>query len=133
MTPFLHTRFTRFTLLALTYILVLSPVIAEQDSVETQQLQQKAGVHLGGEFLRVSRAVFQSEPLTVDSISAGVALVELAANLAGRSTGAALAAAGNIPMDIAGTGNIPMDNGFSAAAAGSGSSRDSGTFGRDVI
>ena len=55
------------------------------------------------------------------------ALVELVANLAGRSTGAATAAS-NIPMDIAGAGNIPMDVGFAAAAAGSGFSRDSGTF-----
>ena len=81
MTPFLRTSSYTLALAALSSTLVLSPVIAEPNSAKIGQIQQEAGIHLTEELLRVSRTVFQSEPLTVEGIRVGVALVELAAEL----------------------------------------------------
>ena len=78
MTLFLRTNPHTLALAALASTLVLSPVIAEPNSAKIGQIQQDAGIHLAEELLRVSRTVFQSEPLTVEGIRVGVALVELA-------------------------------------------------------
>jgi len=79
MRPFFFNRCFTNALAACAVTLTLLPVSASQSEENTQQIGEIAGARLSEELLRVSRVVFQEDPLTVEDIQVGVALVELAA------------------------------------------------------